>query len=163
MEIITSGDVDAVTSGTVISGHGVGMGVGGVIQVPKSPSSPTVEVGSSPSAVTISTVNYYAVSSERPFLCQECGKAYKTRSHLTQHIRYHTGEKPFKCDICGSSFHLSGDRNRHVIKMHSDYRPHKCPYCPKVSGFSIEVQWIIFVLFQCFVSKIHATADLLLQ
>ena len=86
-------------------------------------------------------VNNFAVSNERPFLCQECGKAYKLRSHLAQHIRYHTGEKPFKCDICGQGFHLSGDRNRHVIKMHSDYRPHQCPYCPKV--FVIQLFYIV--------------------
>ncbi|XP_063720088.1 zinc finger protein 91-like isoform X2 [Symsagittifera roscoffensis] len=121
MEVISSGQLGQ----TVLKGQG-GMGEG--LSMNSSGRQIGVGVGMGPSR---KDVNNFAVSSERPYLCQECGKAYKMRSHLSQHIRYHTGEKPFKCDICGQNFHLSGDRNRHVIKMHSDYRPHKCLYCPK--------------------------------
>ena len=124
MEVISSGQLGQ----TVLKGQG-GMGEG--LSMNSSGRQIGVGVGMGPSR---KDVNNFAVSSERPYLCQECGKAYKMRSHLSQHIRYHTGEKPFKCDICGQNFHLSGDRNRHVIKMHSDYRPHKCLYCPKVTA-----------------------------
>ncbi|KAK6029468.1 zinc finger, C2H2 type [Ostertagia ostertagi] len=32
----------------------------------------------------------------RKFKCPECGKAFKFKHHLKEHIRIHSGEKPFE-------------------------------------------------------------------
>jgi hypothetical protein len=42
---------------------------------------------------------------ERPFPCPQCGKRYKTRKYLTEHIRgVHVREVRFACGIWGKGF-----------------------------------------------------------
>ncbi|VDL75098.1 unnamed protein product [Nippostrongylus brasiliensis] len=36
----------------------------------------------------------------RKFKCPECGKAFKFKHHLKEHIRIHSGEKPFEVSRC---------------------------------------------------------------
>ena len=33
--------------------------------------------------------------------CTKCGKRFKQRFHLVEHLRSHSGERPFECDVCG--------------------------------------------------------------
>ena len=42
----------------------------------------------------------------RKFKCPECGKAFKFKHHLKEHIRIHSGEKPFEVGYFGISEHL---------------------------------------------------------
>ena len=65
---------------------------------------------------------------ERPFGCDQCGKAFVTRQMLTRHQRTHNGEKPFACGVCNRRFSLQGDRNRHE-KTHTDQRDFECATC----------------------------------
>jgi len=53
------------------------------------------------------------------FQCQYCGKRFRRRDHLRQHIRTHTGEKPFQCNICGRRFSQSQQVRIHM-RVHSD-------------------------------------------
>lgn len=50
---------------------------------------------------------------ERPHVCSYCGKAFRQRSHLTDHIRIHTGERPFSCTVCGRSFAQNTNLRQH--------------------------------------------------
>ncbi|XP_064594971.1 zinc finger E-box-binding homeobox 2-like isoform X2 [Liolophura sinensis] len=50
----------------------------------------------------------------RKFKCPECGKAFKFKHHLKEHIRIHSGEKPFECSNCGKRFSHSGSYSSHM-------------------------------------------------
>ncbi|XP_059140150.1 zinc finger E-box-binding homeobox 2-like isoform X2 [Physella acuta] len=50
----------------------------------------------------------------RKFKCPECGKAFKFKHHLKEHIRIHSGEKPFQCPTCSKRFSHSGSYSSHM-------------------------------------------------
>ncbi|XP_035712268.1 gastrula zinc finger protein XlCGF57.1-like [Folsomia candida] len=72
--------------------------------------------------------------------CTLCGKEFKTRKELEQHISTHTTEKPFKCATCGRSFAQIGKMKRHevthletsardVSKWNKEQKIHSCDKC----------------------------------
>ncbi|XP_070549074.1 gastrula zinc finger protein XlCGF49.1-like [Ptychodera flava] len=66
---------------------------------------------------------------ERPFICRECGKSFKSNGCLTMHLRIHSDNREFVCDKCGKSFTYSSNKIRHMQVVHSDERPYKCGVC----------------------------------
>lgn len=49
---------------------------------------------------------------EKPFVCDECGRAVKTKAALMEHKLVHTDEAPFECEVCHKRF-----KNRQRLKV----------------------------------------------
>lgn len=66
----------------------------------------------------------------RPYFCEECGKSFLLKHHLTTHLRTHTGIRPHVCSHCGKSFTHKHCLNTHLL-LHSSDRPYQCLECKK--------------------------------
>ncbi|XP_044524912.1 PR domain zinc finger protein 10 [Gracilinanus agilis] len=68
----------------------------------------------------------------RPFKCLQCGKAFREKDKLDQHLRFHgrEGNCPLTCDICNKGFISSSSLESHM-KFHSDQKTYSCIFCPE--------------------------------
>ncbi|CAG0888162.1 unnamed protein product [Darwinula stevensoni] len=56
---------------------------------------------------------------ERPFRCESCDGAFKSKCHLQDHVRsVHLKERPFLCGICGHAFSIKGNLKKHLMGSH---------------------------------------------
>jgi len=58
---------------------------------------------------------------ERPFVCMDCGKTFRSERNLVNHCRIHTGDKPYKCETCEKSFASCAGLRQH-FKCHAACR-----------------------------------------
>ena len=76
------------------------------------------------------TIKFVEVKS---FVCEMCGKMYKSSSNLQRHRRTHEEKKPFVCKICGKGYSRKPILKEHESVAHGKWDTtalHKCPDCP---------------------------------
>ncbi|KAK7868880.1 hypothetical protein R5R35_014201 [Gryllus longicercus] len=53
------------------------------------------------------------------YACMNCGKQYKLRGSLRNHLRLECGKEPqFQCQLCDKKTHQKGNLLRHMILFH---------------------------------------------
>ncbi|XP_043648165.1 zinc finger protein 660, partial [Drosophila teissieri] len=67
---------------------------------------------------------------QKPHLCDFCGRGFRTNAQLTTHRRRHTGERPFKCPLCPKAY-THGPTLKSHMHTHDEEKAHKCPQCEK--------------------------------
>ncbi|XP_067014790.2 zinc finger protein [Anabrus simplex] len=67
-------------------------------------------------------------SLERPYNCAECGQGYKCRMGLIRHMAVHTNIKSYTCGRCSRDFLRKHDLKLHML-THSEERPYTCNEC----------------------------------
>ncbi|EPQ16731.1 Zinc finger protein 615 [Myotis brandtii] len=72
-------------------------------------------------------------TSEKPYMCSECGKGFAVKSRLIVHQGIHTGEKPYLCNVCGKGFPAKSKQIAHQ-RIHTGEKPYICSECGK--GFT---------------------------
>uniref|UniRef100_A0A8C1G2B9 Zinc finger protein 142 n=1 Tax=Cyprinus carpio TaxID=7962 RepID=A0A8C1G2B9_CYPCA len=65
----------------------------------------------------------------RSFICEKCGKAFKTRFLLKTHQRKHSEERPCVCSICQRAFRWPAGLRHHYLS-HTNQLPFYCLHCP---------------------------------
>ncbi|KAJ0005318.1 hypothetical protein NQD34_015212, partial [Periophthalmus magnuspinnatus] len=66
----------------------------------------------------------------RKFKCSECGKAFKYKHHLKEHLRIHSGRRPHQCVVCLKAFKHKHHLLEHS-RLHSGEKPYACDRCGK--------------------------------
>lgn len=66
--------------------------------------------------------------SNRPWVCEVCGKAFVSKDKIVNHVQQHSGEKVHECQICHNRF-----SSKHYLKEH-ERRVHQfdCQHCSKI-------------------------------
>ncbi|XP_022179902.1 transcriptional repressor CTCFL-like isoform X2 [Myzus persicae] len=67
-------------------------------------------------------------TSDKPILCNRCGKAFPDRYQFKVHCLSHKGEKCFKCKLCSYASTTERHLQTHMF-VHSDKKPFQCDQC----------------------------------
>lgn len=65
------------------------------------------------------------VKEPKKHICSYCGKIFKFRCALREHLNLHTGARPYQCKVCLKFFPSDRHMRNHQM-THSDRRPHVC-------------------------------------
>ncbi|XP_072319455.1 uncharacterized protein [Eucyclogobius newberryi] len=68
---------------------------------------------------------------QKTFSCSVCKHSFSRKRHMDEHMRIHTGEIPFSCSVCGRKFRQRNSVERHILTMHSEYKPYRCLVCQR--------------------------------
>ncbi|XP_029442151.1 zinc finger protein 142-like isoform X2 [Rhinatrema bivittatum] len=64
----------------------------------------------------------------RTFICEQCGKAFKTRFLLKTHLKKHSEDKPYVCNVCLRNFRWAAGLRHHYL-IHTKQHPFYCRFC----------------------------------
>uniref|UniRef100_A0A0N5AVE8 Zinc finger, C2H2 type n=1 Tax=Syphacia muris TaxID=451379 RepID=A0A0N5AVE8_9BILA len=60
--------------------------------------------------------------------CQQCGKRFKARGGLQQHLRIHSNDRPYQCHYCIKKFTQKSHVDQHE-RIHTGAKPFPCQFC----------------------------------
>lgn len=68
------------------------------------------------------------------FQCPHCSFSVRDASRLRKHLATHLppDEKPFKCEYCEKAFSSSGNKKRHIERIHEVEERYQCHICAKL-------------------------------
>lgn len=73
-----------------------------------------------------------AGSSDRPFRCSQCDRAFRERGNLNKHVlSVHQKQKSHTCAQCGKSFAFRDGLLRHISHVHQNERRYTCEICQR--------------------------------
>ncbi|KAL1374211.1 hypothetical protein pipiens_020421, partial [Culex pipiens pipiens] len=77
-----------------------------------------------------------------PYVCDVCDKECSHMSHLIFHRKSHfTDTNPsYPCPHCSSAFSSSGNRQKHIARVHTLEKRHQCPKCPQSFIYSRQLK-----------------------
>ncbi|MBN3308429.1 ZN142 protein, partial [Amia calva] len=64
----------------------------------------------------------------RSFICEKCGKGFKTRFLLKTHQKKHSEERPYVCRLCRRAFRWPAGLRHHYL-THTKQHPFHCLHC----------------------------------
>lgn len=64
----------------------------------------------------------------RSYVCEKCGKAFKTSFILKTHQRKHVAGRPYTCGVCQKAFRWPAGLRHHYLS-HTKQQPFRCRHC----------------------------------
>ncbi|XP_035459998.1 zinc finger protein 142 isoform X2 [Scophthalmus maximus] len=64
----------------------------------------------------------------RTYVCEKCGKAFKTSFILKTHQRQHSDDRPYTCGLCHKAFRWPAGLRHHYLS-HTKQKPFGCRHC----------------------------------